>query len=332
MIEYGIIRKCNEPSLFCSNLLVTRKKNGTLRILLDGRLLNNATIRKPMCLVSTYETYAHLAQKKHVSVMDMSHSFFQIPLTEKAQPLTAFFSDAHGKRFCFTRAPQGLRNSPLYLKLLTDTLLGQMANHVISYADDIMIATGKTIFHHIDITIEVLRRLRDGGIKMRPEKINLASDTIEFLGVIWNKGKLKIPEAKLLAFKNYPVPTTAKKVKSFVCAMSYYRKFIPRFAQMAKPLLDLAMVRYQHFKWLPIHQQIFEEMIKAIVNYSALVIPDPNKPFYVQTDASTYAAAGRVFQIEDGQELLIVVSQELTQELNKLMLFSEKKYYHYYTH
>ena len=306
MIEFGIIRECNEPSLFCSNLLVTRKKNGTLRILLDGRLLNHATIRKPMCLVSTYETYAHLAKKKHVSVMDMSHSFFQIPLTKEAQPLTAFFSDAHGKRFCFTRAPQGLRNSPLYLKLLTDEIFGDMALYVLSYADDIMIATDKDLYHHIDTTIEVLRRLRDKGIKMRPEKINLASDTIEFLGVIWNKGTLKIPEAKLLAFKNYPVPTTAKKVKSFVCAMSYYRKFIPRFAQLAKPLLDLSMVRYQHFKWLPIHQEIFDTLIKSIVNYSALIIPDPDKDFYVQTDSSTYAAAGRVFQLdEEGEELLI---------------------------
>ena len=306
MIEYGIIRECNEPSLFCSNLLVTRRKNGQLRILLDGRLLNSATVRKPMCLVTTYETYAHLAQKKHVSVMDMSHSFFQIPLSKQAQPLTAFFSEAHGKRFCFTRAPQGLRNSPLYLKLLTDEILGDMANYVIAYADDIMIATDKTMTHHIDVVAEVLLRLKRKGIKMRPEKINLAAETIEFLGVIWNKGKLKIPEAKLLAFKNTPIPTNPKKVKSFVCAMSFYRRFIPRFAQLSKVLMDLALSKPEDFKWLPIHQSAFQAMIDAIINYSALVVPDPDKPFYVQTDASMYAAAGRVFQKDDeNNELLL---------------------------
>jgi len=99
MIQYGIIRTCDEASLFCSNLLVTRRKNGQLRILLDGRLLNNATIRMPMCLVTNYETYAHLAQKPFVSVMDMSHSFFQIPLAEKAQPLTAFSVKPMGNAF-----------------------------------------------------------------------------------------------------------------------------------------------------------------------------------------------------------------------------------------
>jgi hypothetical protein len=41
MLEYGIIRECNEPSLYCSNLLVTKKKDGkSIRVLLDGRLLN----------------------------------------------------------------------------------------------------------------------------------------------------------------------------------------------------------------------------------------------------------------------------------------------------
>jgi hypothetical protein len=77
------------------------------------------------------------------------------------------------------------------------------------------------------------------GIKMRPAKINIATENVEFLGVIWNRGKLKIPEAKLLAFKDYPVPKTPKQIKSFLGALSYYRTFIYRFAETAKPLMDL---------------------------------------------------------------------------------------------
>ena len=306
MIEHNIVRECDEASLFCSNLLVTRRKNGLLRILLDGRLLNNATIRKPMNLITNYETYAHLAQKTHVSVMDMSHSFYQIPLAKEAQPYTAFFSEAHGKRFCFTRAPQGLKNSPLFLKLLTDKLLGDMSRYVISYADDILIATDKDLKHHIDIVAEVLRRLKEGGLKMRPAKINLATDTIEFLGVVWNRGKLKIPEAKLLAFKEYPIPNTPKKVKSFLGALSYYRTFIDHFAELARPLLELTVLHPKQFKWEQRHQEAFDELILAFLDYTALNVPDPNATFYVQTDASEFAAAGRVFQKDKyGQERLI---------------------------
>ena len=63
------------------------------------------------------EVSSHLSGKKFVSTIDVSHAFFQVPLSEKAQPYTAFFSEEHGKRYCFNGAPQGLKNSPLHLKL-----------------------------------------------------------------------------------------------------------------------------------------------------------------------------------------------------------------------
>jgi hypothetical protein len=67
MLEYGILRECPEPSNFVSKLLVTKKRNGDIRILLDGRLLNNTTIRKATVLVSPIEVFAHAAQKAYIS-------------------------------------------------------------------------------------------------------------------------------------------------------------------------------------------------------------------------------------------------------------------------
>ena len=326
MVEYGIVRPCNEASLFCSNLLVTRRKNGQLRILLDGRLLNNATIRMPMNLSTSLEMFSMLAQKQHVSVMDMSHSFFQIPLSEKAQPMTAFFSQAHGRRFCFTRAPQGLKNSPLYLKLLLDDTLGPLAEYVISYADDIMIATDDSLIHHIDIVARALRLLKDRGLKMRPSKINLATPTVEFLGVVWQRGQLKVPEAKLLAFKDYPVPTSPKKVKSFLGALSFYRLFINRFSEKAKPLMDLTLVDPRVFRWEEKHQKAFDDLLKSFLEHASLTLPDPTQPYYVQTDASDYAAAGRIFQKDqEGNELLIAcVSRTFAQAEKRYSTFRKE--------
>jgi hypothetical protein len=64
-----------------------------------------------------------------------------------------------------------------------------------------------------------------------------------------------------LAFKNMPVPKTPKKVKSFVCNMSYYRRFIPKFAEL---LMDLSPLHPSQFKWNEIHQKAFKSMIDAI--------------------------------------------------------------------
>ena len=200
MLDFNIIRECPEPSLFVSNLLVTKKKNGDYRILLDGRLLNNATIRHATTLVAPLEIFASLAQKTHVSTFDVSNAFFQIPIKFEHQPLTAFYSEAHGKRYCYTRSAQGLKNSPLFLKLLMDRMLGHLAKYVIHYADDVMIATDGSLEHHIDIVGQVLRQFRLENIKIRPQKMEIAKPEIEFLGVLWKKGSLNIPKAKIQGF------------------------------------------------------------------------------------------------------------------------------------
>ena len=306
MLEFDIIRECDEPSSFCSNLLVTKKKDGSIRILLDGRLLNNHTQRLPTNLVTHPELYAQLVGKTHVTTIDLSDAFFQIPLDKKSQPLTCFYSQAHGKRYCFTRCPQGLKNSPLALKLLMDTLFGDLAKDVIHYADDIMIATNGTMEDHFKVLDKVLLRLFQGNIKIRPSKISLAKDNIEFLGVIWSKGKISIPEAKMLAFKNLPSPNTPKKSKSVACALSYYRKFIPHFADLSKPLMELGELHPTQFKWTEFHEKCFRTIIDRLCKYGVLHLPDPTKPYYVQTDASQLCGAGRVFQKDDdGNELVL---------------------------
>ena len=307
MLEFDMIRECNEPSLFCSNLLVTKKKDKSkIRMLLDGRLLNSATIRLPLNLVTQMEIFAHLSGKQHITTMDVSQAFFQIPLAERAQPLTAFYSEAHGKRYCFKRCPQGLKNSPLHLKLLMDKLLGHLSQNVIHYADDILVATDGTMQEHLDMIGKVLQALQDGNIKIRPDKIHIATGTIEFLGIIWNKGNLNIPEAKIKSFMEYPRPNTPKQCKQFVMAMSYYRQFLPRFAEVSFPIMELAPLHHKQFKWTNIQELAFRKLKNMLLQYTSVNIPDPFKPFYVQTDASQYCGAGRVFQKDkEGNELLL---------------------------
>jgi hypothetical protein len=250
-------------------------------MLLDGRLLNEATVKYPTSLITHHELIAHLSgNQKIISTVDVSHAFFQVPISLRSQPLTAFFSQAHGKRYCFQRCPQGLKNSPLYLKLLMDKLIGDLAHFVIHYADDILIATDRDMTHHIEIVGEVLLRLERGGIKIRPKKLHLATDSIEFLGMRWQHNKLNIPEAKIMAFKNYPKPTTAKKTKSFVCAMSYYRKFLPNFAEIARPLLEIAALHHKQFKWKQEHDIAFYKLLIYLSH-------TPHSTFHIQTSLFT---------------------------------------------
>ena len=314
LLEYGIIRECNEPSPVVSNLLICKKKDGSIRILLDGRLLNIISKRLPQNLITHPELDVFLHNKTIVTTIDLSDAFFQLPLHMESQPYTAFFSPLHGKRFCFTRCPQGLKNSPLYLKLLMDKLFGDMADEVIHYADDILIATNGTFKEHVAVVNKVLQRIILGKIKIRPQKINLAKKEIDFLGMVWTQGKLSIPQAKTLAFQNLPSPNTPKKAKSVICAFSYYRKFVPNFAQLSQPIMDLSTLHPKEFKWTEQHENLFRRLINSICRHATRYLPDPNKPYFVQTDASAFCGAGKLFQKdEEGNELLIAcVSRTFT--------------------
>ena len=76
-----------------------------------------------------------------------------------------------------------------------------MNNNVIHYTDDIMIATNGTIREHIDKLAEVFNKLKEGNIKIRPQKVNIARKEMKFLGIVWSKDQIAAPEARLLAFK-----------------------------------------------------------------------------------------------------------------------------------
>jgi len=137
-------------------------------------------------LVSPIEVFAHAAQKAYISTIDISNAFFQIPIKYEHQCYTAFYSDAHGKRYCFIRAPQGLKNSPLFLKLLMDKMFASsdLLKHVIYYADDIMIATNKSLSHHIEIIDKVLECFEKANIKIKAQKMSIAKPEVEFLGIV----------------------------------------------------------------------------------------------------------------------------------------------------
>jgi len=327
MERFDIIRECHEPSPFCSNILVIPKKDKVnVRLLFDGRLLNYDTKRLPISFLSKPEILSHLMKKTHLTSLDFADAFYQIPLSKSAQPYTAFWTPNQGKRMCFTRAPQGLRNSPLYLKMALEKIFYDMDKDVLFYVDDLLIATEGNIEDHFATIKEVLFRLAKANMKLRPQKLLIAKDTIEFLGMIFSKNEINIPNAKLLAFQNLPIPNTAKRLKSAICAFSYYRTFIPNFAHVTRELTDMSNTNPKDFKVTPEYETKFKEIISHICANAKTYHPDANKPFYVQTDASMYCAGGRLYQKDnEGNELLIAaVSRTFTKTERNYTIYKKE--------
>ena len=85
-----------------------------------------------------------------------------------------------------------------------------------------------------------------------------------------------------------PSPTTPKEVNKFLGLIGYYRKFVPRFANVARPLTNLTRF-HQPFEWSDKCQTSFELLKETLIKEPILRIPDPNKPYTLDTDASKYA-------------------------------------------
>ena len=85
-------------------------------------------------------------------------------------------------------------------------------------------------------------------------------------------------------------PKTPKEVKQFLGLIGYYRKFVPRFSDLAQPLNALTRKDVE-FEWTPMCQESFELLKASLMMEPILTYPDPNLPYVLFTDASKYAWA-----------------------------------------
>ena len=113
---------------------------------------------------------------------------------------------------------------------------------------------------------------------------------IQYLGhLISGQGIEPVPE-KLETIKEMPSPTTPKEVRRFLGMVGYYRKFIPKYSDIARPLTNLTR-KDMTFEWTEVCQHTFEMLKNELTKEPILKYPDPGKPYTIFTDASKYAWA-----------------------------------------
>ena len=178
------------------------------------------------------EIYAHLKDSKMYSTFDMQSGYYHMVLSEESRPKSAFVS-AYGK-WEFKRCPFGLAQAPAYFQRLVNEVLSGLT-FAFGYLDDILVFSPDMEMHlkHLRILFE---RLRRADLKLKEVKCNFLMKHIQYLGHIISGEGIAPVQEKLESIQKMLPPRNPKEVKQFLELIGYYRKFVPRFSDLARPL------------------------------------------------------------------------------------------------
>ena len=130
---------------------------------------------------------------------------------------------------------------------------------------------------------------------MKREKCSFFKRHIQYLGhIISKEGIQPLPE-KLESIRNMPHPKNPKEAKQFLGLIGYYRKFVPHFADIARPLTQLTRHDIQ-YEWTERCQKAFNHLRELLMEHPILRYPDPQKPYTLFTDASGIGWSGVLAQ------------------------------------
>ncbi|KAI5334926.1 hypothetical protein L3X38_025059 [Prunus dulcis] len=152
-------------------------------------------------------------------------------------------------------------------------------------------STWEQHLEHIKIALSIL-----GANKLfvKEEKCAFGQEELKYLGhVISSKGVAVDPE-KIDTMLEWPKPTTVKALRGFLGLTGYYRKFIQDYGKIARPLTE--MLKKGSFKWSLQAEESFERLKEAMTKAPVLALPDFNKLFIVECDASGSGIGGVLMQ------------------------------------
>ena len=186
----------------------------------------------------------------------------------------------------------GMTNSPATFQAMINEILRDMINEkkVAAFVDDVLVGT-ETEEGHDKVVDEVLRRLEENDLYVKPEKCVWKVRKVLFLGVVIGEGRVEMEEDKVKGVLKWLTPQCVRDVRKFLELVNYYRCFVKNCAKVALPMNQLTR-KDEKWKWGKEQQAAFEQLKSVFTTRLVLATPELDKEFRVEADASNFATGG----------------------------------------
>jgi hypothetical protein len=290
-LRKGYIRPSTSPAGY--PILFVPKKNGKLRLCVDYRQLNQITIKNRYPLPLIAELRDQLKDAQWFTTLDLKGAYNLIRIKEGEEWKTAFRTNQG--HFEYLVMPFGLTNAPASFQTMIDHVLREYINvFVVVYLDDILIYS-KDLESHKQHVHKVLKTLQDAKLLAEPEKCRFHQQEVNFLGNTIKPGSIQMEASKIAAIRDWPEPTNVTGIRGFLGYTNFYRKYIAKYGDIARPLTDLTKNDVK-FEWTDKQQKAFDTIKAKVLEDPILMNANPEEPYEVEADASDWCLGGQLNQ------------------------------------
>ena len=289
------------------------KKDGKKRMVQDYWYLNEWTIKNNYPLPLILDVLENIGTKKLFTKMDLRWGYNNVRIKEGDKWKAAFMTPEGS--FEPTVMFFGLTNSLATFQAIMNELLRDLINigKVAVFIDDVIIGT-ESEEGHDELVAEVVKRLEENDLYVKPEKCKWKVKKVGFLGVVIGTEGIKMEEEKVKGVLEWPMPKSVKNVQKFLGLANYYRWFIEGFATVARPLHDLVK-KDKKWEWTEKKESMFKELKERFTKELILAAPDIDKKIRIEVDVSDYVTGGvLLMECEDGLWRLVAF---LSKSLNE---------------
>jgi len=290
-----------QPSLseYASPVVLARKKDGSIRLCVDYRQLNRKIIKDRYPLPLVEDQLDLLQGARYFSTLDLKNGFFHVYMDEQSRKLTAFIvPDGH---YEFLRVPFGLCNSPAVFQRFINEVFRDLIREktVLAYMDDLIIPSidCETGIRNLRT---VLRTASEAGLEINWSKCQFLQRRVEFLGHAIENGCVNPSERKTEAVRKFPEPKTVKQVQSFLGLSGYFRKFIPQYSIIARPLTNLLRAGTK-FEFNEGERESFTRLKEILCDGPTLSLYEIGAETELHTDASMHGYGAILLSISHSE-------------------------------